>query len=318
MNHSDDMATRYLFGELPESQRAEMEAAYFDDPLAFDRLERLENDLIDKYVRGRLDPATRARLEQAYLRNPNRRARLKFAEALAARLDQYEAQYETPLVTGAARAGSRRRRLFASPSPALAFSMAAAFVLLVLASTWLLIEYRRLRAEVVRRDDAQALREQHEAGLQRQLDEEQKRNQELAAELERASGSATAQTKPLPESEAPGVVTLLLAANVVRGAETASPPTLVIPKGTEHVRVQLALKDNEYSSYQIVLRAVAGSEIFKGQNLKPRVNKSGSVFSLSVPPAKFTTGDYMLTLRGAVQNGELEDVSKSLFRVEKK
>jgi hypothetical protein len=313
MNHSDDMATRYLFGELPESQRAEVEAAYFDDPLAFDRLERLENDLIDKYVRGRLDGATRARLEQAYLSNPNRRARLKFGEALAARIDQYE----TPLERGAARDVSRRW-FFASPSPALAFSVAAAFVLLVFASTWLLIESRRLRAELVRRDDAQALREQHEAGLQQQLDEEQKRNQDLLVELERASNSVTAQTKPSPGGEAPGVVTLLLAANVVRGAETASPPTLVIPKGTEHVRVQLALKDNDYSSYQIVLRAVAGREIFKGQNLKPRVNKSGAVFTLSVPPAKFTTGDYMLTLRGALQNGDLEDVSKLLFRVEKK
>jgi hypothetical protein len=93
---------------------------------------------------------------------------------------------------------------------------------------------------------------------------------------------------------------------------------LVIPKGTEHVRVQLAVKDNDYSSYQIVLRAVAGPEIFKGQNLKPRIAKSGAVFSLSVAPSKLATGDYMLTLRGALQNGELEDVSKSLFRIEKK
>jgi hypothetical protein len=314
MNNSDDMATRYLFGELPESQRAEMEAEYFDNPLAFDRLERLENDLIDKYVRGRLEAATRARLEQAYLRNPNRRARLKFAEALAARIDQYE----TPLVRDAARDGSRRWRFFASPSSALTFSMAAVFVLLVFASIWLLIESRRLRSELVRRDGAQARQEQHEAELQQQLGEEQKRNQELAAELQRASESAVAQTKPSPESAAPAVVTLLLAASAVRGSEAASPPTLEIPKGTQHVRVQLALKDNDYLSYQIVLRAVAGPEIFKGQNLKPRVNKSGAVFSLSVEPAKFMTGDYMLTLKGALQNGELEDVSKSLFRIEKK
>jgi len=302
----------YLFGELSERQRAEMEAEYFDDPLAFDRLERFENDLIDRYSRGRLEGETRARFERAYLSDPNRRARLRFGEALVARIDQYEPSS----VTNAISARPRLRRFFTSLRPALAFSMAAIFLLLVFASVWLLIESKRLRTELAGRSADQARQEQRETELQRQLGEEQKRNQELAAELERASDSATAQRKPSPES--PAFVTLLLAASGVRGAETASPPTLVIPKGTEQVRVQLTLKDNDYFSYQMVLRAIAGPEIYNGQNLKPRVNKSGATFSLSLAASKLSTGDYMLTLRGALQGGDFEDVSKSLFRVAKK
>jgi len=42
------------------------------------------------------------------------------------------------------------------------------------------------------------------------------------------------------------------------------------------------------------------------------------VFGFSLPSSKLTSGDHMLTLGGSLQNGEFEDVSKSLFRVEKK
>jgi len=77
MTNSDEMMTRYLFGELSESERAELETEYFADPGAFNRLERFENDLIDDYTRGRLGGDTRARFERVYLSDPNRRTRLK-------------------------------------------------------------------------------------------------------------------------------------------------------------------------------------------------------------------------------------------------
>src|SRR5262249_6334133 len=85
MKTSDDTLLRYLFGELPEGERAALEAEYFGDPQTFARLEQVENDLIDDYARGRLAAGTRARFERTYLSDPNRRARLKFAETLAVR-----------------------------------------------------------------------------------------------------------------------------------------------------------------------------------------------------------------------------------------
>jgi hypothetical protein len=39
---------------------------------------------------------------------------------------------------------------------------------------------------------------------------------------------------------------------------------------------------------------------------------------LTLPASQVKAGDYILTLRGYRQSGELEDVSQSLFRVEKK
>jgi hypothetical protein len=37
-----------------------------------------------------------------------------------------------------------------------------------------------------------------------------------------------------------------------------------------------------------------------------------------VPARKFAGGDYILTLRGVNRDGEIDDLSKSIFRVVKK
>ena len=315
MNYSEDILLRYLFGELSEAERAELETAYFADPRIFDRLEHVENDLIDDYARGRLSRGTRARFERAYLSNPDRRARLKFGEALAARLDQSE-----PPLSKAVSRGAGLRTLFSplgQERRLLAFSMAVVSLVLVLGSVWVLIQSGRLRAELAKHEAAEATREKHDAELQRRLADEEERNQELTAELEQRSNLATAPTKPSLAATAPTFVILLLRANGVRGAES-SPPPLVVPKGTEQVHIQLTLKDHDYKHYQIGLKAIPGPDIVNPRMIRPGITKSGAVFNLSLRASKLSSGDYMLTLRGAQSGGVLEDVSKSLFRVEKK
>ena len=318
MDYSDDIVMRYLFGELSEAQRAELETEYFADEQAFNRLERFENDLIDDYARGRLGAQMRARFERAYLSDPNRRERLKFGETLAAHYAQLPDQRE-PSSDTAVSGRSWWQGLLSSRRPesrVIAFSMAAVLLLLVFGSLWLLIESRRLRAELAQREAAAASQQERAAELQKELADEQQRNQELTDKIQRAANFQMPQAGP-SDSATPAFVTLLLTASGVRGVETASPPTLAIPKGTAQVHVQLVLKDLDYQNYQIVLREIAGAEIFNRHNVRPRISKSGATFSLSLPASKFAAGDYLLTLRGALPGGEIEDVNKSLFRVQK-
>ena len=94
--------------------------------------------------------------------------------------------------------------------------------------------------------------------------------------------------------------------------------TLTIPKGTEQVHLSLEIEGNDYERYQLSLRLVGGGEIYKLDSPKPRLTKSGATFNLSLPVSQFVSGDYLLSLRGAHQGSGFEDVSKSLFRVEKK
>jgi len=325
MTNPDETMTRYLFGELSESEQARLEERYFTDAQTFEQLAQLETELVDSYARGRLSPQMRERFERAYLVNPDRRARLRFGEALAAKLDQIAASRaaDRPNVR-AASWWQRLSSLLTGGRSALAFSMALALLLLSSVSVWLFIRGERLRQDLARARDAQTAQEQREREAQQQLAGERTRTQELTAELEHARREPTLQPTPTaPESPAPAVAapsiaTLVLIAGGIRGVDTGAPPTLVIHKGTRQVRLQLKLRENEYQSYQLVLQAVGGGEVFSRQHFKPRATRAGASFIFSLPASTVGAGDYILTLRGLTASGGLEDVSQSLFRVEEK
>jgi hypothetical protein len=116
----------------------------------------------------------------------------------------------------------------------------------------------------------------------------------------------------------PTYASLLLTVGGVRGGDAGKTPTLVIPPGTAEARLQLNLKENTHASYSVSLQAVGGREIFSRQGLKPRNTESGASVTLVVPSRKFATGDYILTLSGVGQDGEIDDLSKSIFRVNRK
>ena len=309
--------TRYLLGELSESERADLERRYFADSTFFERLSQCESDLMDDYARGRLSPETRERFEKAYLADPERRARLRFSEALVAKLDR---EVSPGLIPQEAETTSWWQKLFVpfiGGQRALAFSFAV-LLLMVLGSAWLLLRTSRLRNELAQTRATEAAREQHEHELQQQLIDEQARNQQLIAELDRERAQPTPEVGiASPKNTAPAFVSLLLVASGVRGAETKS-PTLSIPAGTQEVRIELKTAENEYQSYQLELHALGGKAIFDHKKVKPTMTKSGANFGFSVPASRFTSGDYILTLKGVMPTGEVEDVSKSLFRVEKK
>jgi hypothetical protein len=325
MTKSDEMMTSYLFGELSEAEQSQLEARYFTDAQTFDQLTQLETELVDSYARGHLSVQMRERFERVYLINPDRRARLRFGEALATKLDEIAASRVAGR-TGVG--GSSWWHRFSSSlrggRRVLAFSLALAVLLISSVSVWLFIQRGRLRQDLAREREAQAAQEQREREARQQLDNEQARAQELTAELERARTEPKLQPTPTaperlsPAAAAPSVASLVLIAGGIRGVDTGAPPTLLIHKGTRLVRLRLKLRENEYQSYQLALQAVGGKEVFKRERLKPQTDRSGASFVFSLPASKVGVGDYILTLRGFTAGGELEDVSQSLFRVEKK
>ena len=90
--------TRYLLGELSDSERAALEEKYFTDPKVFDDMVKAENELSDNYARGLLNPESREKFEQYYLAHPKRRERAEFAQTLVTKLDQFETDRSEPLV----------------------------------------------------------------------------------------------------------------------------------------------------------------------------------------------------------------------------
>jgi anti-sigma factor RsiW len=308
MNNSDETMTRYLLGELSEPERSALEEKYFSDPKLFDDLLETETELLDKYVRGLLPAPQRERLERSYLFHPRLSERMKFAESLAARVDQFErvSRIADESVTTES---SWSRMLAALRGRKLILAFSAALVLILIGAAWLIMQSRRSRQELARLQAAQKERELPLANA-----EDQVKNSNAGSDRER-SGSV-----PSPATASPVYppVSFALTVSGTRGASTGPPPLLSIPAGTDQIRLQLNLKENDYSKYQVLLQPVGGKEIFGQGDLVSRAKKAGATLVLMVPARKFATGDYMLTLKGVTQNGEVEEVSKSLFRVEKK
>src|SRR6185295_13277350 len=90
MSESELHIVRYLLGELSEDEQTRLEESYFADPAVFTKVTTVENTLVDKYARGLLSTEDHRRFEQHYLAHPERRERVKFAEALATKIDSHK------------------------------------------------------------------------------------------------------------------------------------------------------------------------------------------------------------------------------------
>ena len=309
MTNQEQIIQRYLLGELPEVEQAALEEAYFSDRRLFDQIVQAENQLVDQYARGLLPPAARESFEKHYLAHPKRRQRANFARALATRLDERNGV----VAVSPPNAESLWNRLLPSlRGPRLAWAFSVVLLLMTVVAGWFLLETRRLRQDL-------SLQQQRERELQQQATSERQRAEQLAAELERRREDQPAVSpSPTPFKPAPVFVSLVLAVGETRSINGVAPVLLVIPPGTEQVRVQLNLRENNYASYRVVLQPAGGREFFASPPLAAKLATSGASLSLTIPAQRFASGDYILTLRGVRQTGEVEDVSKSIFTVERK
>ena len=62
--------------------------------------------------------------------------------------------------------------------------------------------------------------------------------------------------------------------------------------------------------------SVSRRQVFKQDGLQSKF-KPGASLTISIPARKLSSGDYILTLKGVTASGEMEEVSKKLFHVEK-
>lgn len=313
MSESEQTIRRYLLGELSESEQSALEERYFTDPQIFNEVLKTESELVDGYVRGQLANEVRERFEQSYMAHPARSERVKFAAALTTRLDQKKEPVTGEQLTSAVSWWQRLLALPGGQRPTLRFSVALATLLIMLGGVWLLVESRRRQqSELARTQAAREAQEQRERPrLAQPTPDEAKRVERTPQQI--------SQPTPTPTLDsAPHSVSLALIVGGVRGGDNTKIPTLVILPGTTQARLLVNLKENNYPSYRASLQTIAGVEIFSQTNVKPGRAKTGASFVFTVPAHKFASGDYVLTLRGIDPDGEVDDLSKSLFRVEKK
>ena len=215
---SEAMLVRYLLGDLPDQQQAEIEDRAFSDPEYLRNIQAVESDLIDEYVRGALSQGDRRRFEQRFFASAERRHKVEFAKALAAVTPEFAvspgsaadaAKFAVPpgpaaessefaASPGSAAESRNQTRLAQAPllwRPALAsvlrgfsaparYALAAGVALLVLGASWLAVDSIRLRAQLGRLSAAQQSAERRQQALEQQLTTEQGRGDDLTKQLQ--------------------------------------------------------------------------------------------------------------------------------------
>lgn len=262
-----------------------------------DDLDRAEEDLIDDYARGDLDRQENEKFESLFLNDAERREKIVFAQILNRRLSSMTR--------------SERQPHF-SPSfwrPA-AMGLAAAVVLLALATAFLYWKTIQVRQQLTKFELEQAAFEKNNKLMSDRLDHEQARRQSVEREL------AALRTEGHPVTS--DVLALALNTGWTRGAEGVATATL--SSATKRLRLDLAISHDlpRYGSYQAQVQTVEGKAIWGKDRLKMVHQDGKQIISANVPASAIAPGDYLVALNGVDPDGKLNEVATYYFRVARK
>jgi hypothetical protein len=138
---------QYLLGRLPPEEIAALEERLLADTVFYDELLMVEDELIDQYLSGDQSPAERESFEAHFTLAPERQQQVRFARALKkylSRTNEAEAKDVIAAEPSASELVSvpdslkSERSFFPFPlgKPILAYSLAAAFVLVIGVVSW--------------------------------------------------------------------------------------------------------------------------------------------------------------------------------------
>ena len=314
---NQERLTRYLLGTLSEPEQVAIETDYFADRETFEEVWAAENDLIDNYLRGKLSAGDRELFEQRFLSTPRGRQRLKASTVLLKSIAG--AKSGGAKVAASMRSATPfrgRSGIFRPgvPKPRFAFAFLALIVVL-LVSSWGLVETWRLRRQLLRYEAEQTAQMERQRELETQAAAGRERVAQLTQELARARDQlATLGAENVNAPSSTHQVSFVLISGLARaGGET---PTLNLPRGTETVALRVNLDSNDYPSYSAVLRTAEGAEVWRRSAVKATALRGSPALVLRVPAASLVRNDYILRLTGITAAGA-EDAGQYYFRVER-
>jgi hypothetical protein len=288
--NSELLIRRFLLSSLSEEEREQIETRLMTDDQFFQQINLVEDELIEEYLDGELPDADRSRFENTFLCAPERQHKLRFTKALRAHAAN-ALKEKTPRIDP-----SRRHwyegflDLFDISRPVLAYSLAAALLMLVGGGALMIVQTGGLKGQI--------------SGLQARYEKEHERADQIASLLRDQEQRAAAQSGMMSEF------------TLSPGAQRSAEPTksLEMPKGALLVPVKLDLAENWKETYKAVLLSSGDREILTRSNLKAAVSDREITISFVVPATDLPSGNYLIRLYGSGENEVRETYS---FRVVK-
>ena len=293
---NDDLARRFLLGQLPADQLGQIEEQAFEDPDTLALLESVEDDLIDEFIQDELSPDEKQRFENHFLTLPGRKSNLKVS-----RLVQHHFSYETPKPVPE-NEGFSFFGLFTVSPQALRISLTAAALLIGLAiAIWLYQRSRELQQPApvqVRKEEASPSTPGPVISPTIQPTPQLTENDE---------NQPPAPQKPRPEA----LVAVLMPSEGIRGDNQ---PLTLTQRPT--VSVELALINQPaYKSYEATLQSEDGKVLKIWTNLHAKELQSGTGLPISIPSALLEPDEfYQISVRGRAADGNIKQVANYPFQ----
>jgi hypothetical protein len=305
----DERMTRYLLGDLTETEQIALEQEYFADPEKFEQVWAAENDLVDRYVRGRLSRAERELFERNYLQSPKHRERVAIARKLVEAVDRMVVEGEVAPRVGAPGPSRLMEMLNTLLTPRF-LAPSAAFLLLVSALSWLLVERTRLNEELGKAQARLSDQQRFELEIRGQLAAEREQSGKLKSELDRARVTLAQKPTLTPTS----ILTLLLRPMLTPRGDGETDQQITITRKTDLVMLQMKIEKGDSRRFQATVHRVGGPQVWNQRSLKAR----SGVITVYIPADKLPVEDYILTLSVTTPAREIEEINNYPFRVLRK
>lgn len=303
---------RYLLGTLSPAEMDLIDQALFQGDAEAQEMELAETDLIDAYVRNELTAADRERFNEQLQNSPALLERVRFAEALKDKIAE-----SVRVVEPAPRPRpSWWQQLIAQP--AFTVAVTAGFVVAIGGGITLLFALRSVRNESNQLAAERSMLIEESKKQQKQATELQAKADQLVAELQAEREQSAADRKLIEKlqqasghaTELPAsIASLFLMPGTLRSS--GSKPQLTLLPATKTVQLKLSIDDTSYSIYNVSVESADGSVVASQDRLKAHRR----VLVISIPARRLSPGDYLITLKGVLPNGQVESVNDYQFRV---
>ena len=307
-----EVAIRYLLGNLSDDERDRFEERYFSDDADYEEIEIAEDELLDRYVRGELKEAEKRKFEELLSSSARLLQRQQFARLLANRPSVDDQRTTPKKITWWNRVfvWARERN---QPRIAFAFGL----LLLLLGGTGLLIGWLRVR-ETSRELAAQrTLLDQRQRQLDKQAADLKTRADELARQSHNENSSEGSppqnQTEVPNPKGAPSIFVLALFAGSTRAEGGGQ--SVKIPPDKLEVEFRLALDNTDYKSYRASVSTVERDRNIPISNLRLSNGPRGPVITFRVSAKSLPPGDYNVELKGRNSAGQFEPANDYPFRI---
>lgn len=322
---------RYLLGEGSEAERERLEAEFFSDDDAFQKMLSAEDDLIDAYARGELSATDRRQFQERFLTSADGRERVEFARVFA------DARGARTIATPVAPSPGFFASVFGNTA-AWRVAFAAVAIAAMVGFAWLLVERSRMNTELNELRAERLQLNQKAAELQQIADAERLKNAETLAQLKnlqdrigneepkqdtpgsnRRSGTidqkeTVANDRSNESTAAETNVVFDLNSGSTRGGRAN---TLRIPRGVASITLRLGLEtESSAQDYRALIETANGRAI---QTLNARA-ASVPHDRVQVPPittGELPSGDYVVFLMAKQTDGSFSRIASYSLRIVK-